>query len=112
MQPSTKPDSSLTWQEIQEQYEVVATNSRARLESEAGALGVVDLEDVPVRLLGLAPETAVDLFHRRNPHLPLSRVGTMDPYPVAVGVLRMLAPAAEPEAAEPEIAEPETTPLP
>ncbi len=80
-----------TWAEIEARFTEVYDGDRARLREEASWLDLEHLEPVWAALHMLKPEVKLRLFQQKNPDINVLTADRLDPYRVAVGVLRMFA---------------------
>jgi hypothetical protein len=67
---------------------------RALLRREADSLNITDLQEAEDALaLGArAPQAFLDLWKEENSSRPLDKLESLDPYEVAVGVLKLASP--------------------
>lgn len=82
------------WVEIQGRFSEVLETQEARLLEEAGFMGLDedDVASIPAALGRIRPEEKVRIFRELNPHLEVTDpAAALDPYEVAVGVLRIFA---------------------
>jgi len=85
-----KKHPAALWNQVWERYVEVDENDRARLESEAGLLGLdTPLGWISAPLDHAGPEKCLQVFQAKNPDLNLNRLPKLEPYLVAVGVLKM-----------------------
>ena len=94
MPSSQSPSPAQALEAIQEIFGEVSEDQEARLRTEAEALNLQDLAEAWDLLDDAArdPQAFLDLWRRENPSLPLDKLESLDPYAVAVGVLKLASP--------------------
>ena len=86
-------EPQILWARIAEAFDQVRQTQEARLQEEATGMGL-ELDTLWGPLLSLPAAEKLHRFTERNPQIDPRQITTIDPYEIAVGVLRIFIPSS------------------